>query len=237
MTAGHMRTGRYLDGRARRRPLRGAAVGLAACIMLAAAACTRSATHTDTGTALVQGYGTFLGLGPLKPGAELGLLLAGLKNKSRSPVVISSVALVGRGVGTVIKVVEVKLAPNETGNNAAPGGAYEVSAPEAWWPPTASCGRQPLVPLHGFRLAPGVLARIWVVIQAARPGKFFAKAHLVLYTQGGISYRQLIPTGYRGSVSRNAPFAPIDKEQARCMKSEHVRPLKGNYLHKPKNYN
>jgi hypothetical protein len=226
-----MWTGGHRHGR---RPLRrAAAVGLAASI--AAAACTSSAPQS--GTSLVRGYGTILGLAPLKPGAELGLLLLAPENRSRSPLTISSVRLVGRGVGTVITVVHVKIAPDETENNSAPGGAYEVSAPEAWWPPAASCGRQPLVPLHGFRLAPKALARVWIVIRAAEPGKFHVGAHLVRYRQDGISYQQLIPTGYEGSVSRTAPFIPIDKEQVRCMKSEHVRPLPGHYVHKPKNYN
>jgi len=40
-------------------------------------------------------------------------------------------------------------------------------------------------------------------------------------------------TGYQGTVRANAPFIPIDKQQARCMKSEHVRPLRGHYLHRP----
>ncbi len=233
-----MRTGCFGDGRARRRFLRAAAAAVvSATFTLAGAACDSSATHTATGTALVRGYGSTLGLAPLKPGAQLGLLFLGLVNRSGSPVAISSVTLVGRRVGTVIKIVEIKAAPNETGSHAAPSGAYEVSAPAAYWPPAASCGRQPLAPLHGFRLAPGKLVRVWMVIQAARPGKFLVKAHLVRYRQQGMSYRQLIPTGYSGSVSSNAPFIPIDKEQARCMKSENVRPLKGHYLHKPKNYN
>ena len=160
-----------------------------------------------------------------------------MHNRSGSPLAISSVTLVGRGVGTVIKVVEVKIAPLESGNKGVPGGAFEVFPPAAYWPPAASCGKQVLVPLHGFRLAPGALARVWVLVQAASPGPFFVRAHLVRYRQHGVSYRQLIPTGYQGSVSRTAAFIPIDKEQARCLKSENVRPLQGHYLHKPKNYN
>ena len=189
-------------------------------ITLAAAACTSSGTDSGSanGIALVRGFGGYLGLAPLKPDAELGLLIVGLTNRSRSPIAISSVTLVGQGVGTVIKALEIKIAPATTGNNSAPGGAYEVSPPAAYWGATGSCTRQPLVPLRGFRLAPRALARVWVVIQAARPGQFHVRAHLVRYRQHGISYQQLIPTGYKGSVSTNARFIPIDKQQARCMK-------------------
>jgi len=227
VTSKHLWTGSHRDGHSRWCFLREAAAALAGSITLATAACTSSATHIGTanGTALVRGFGGYLGLAPLKPGAELGLLIVGLHNRSRSPIAISSVTLVGQGVGTVIKALEIKIAPATTGNNSAPGGAYEVSPPAAYWGATGSCTRQPLVPLRGFRLAPRALARVWVVIQAARPGQFHVRAHLVRYRQHGISYQQLIPTGYKGSVSTNARFIPIDKQQARCMKSEHVRPL------------
>jgi hypothetical protein len=237
--AGHTRTGIRHHGRARRRPLRGAAVaGLTAGVMLAAAACTAVAApaRTATGAALVRGYSTTFGLAPIRPGTQLGLLYADVSNRSRSPITLTSVTLVGRGVGTVIKIVEIKIAPLETGNKAVPGGAYEVYPPTAYWPPAASCGKQPLVPLPGFRLAPGTLARVWFRIQGAAPGPFLVAGDLVRYQQHGAGYRQLIPTGYKGSVSRTAPFIPIDKEQARCINSENARPLRGHYLRKPKNY-
>jgi hypothetical protein len=236
MMARNTWTGSHRDGRASRHSLRGAAAaGLASGITLCAAACTNSATHagTQTGTALIRGYVSIAGLSPLKPGVQLGLLVAALTNRSRSPIAISSVTLVGRGVGTVIKTVQVKIAPAETGNKSVTGGAYEVFPPAAWWPPTASCGKQPLLPVRGFRLAPGALARVWVVIQGIRPGPFLVRAHLVRYRQNGVSYRQLIPTGYQGSVGKNAPLIPIDKDQARCMKSENVRPLPGHYPVRP----
>lgn len=215
-----------------------AAVGLAASISLAATACTTSASRagTATGTALVRGSVMTFGLAPIRPGTQLGLLYADVDNRSRAPVTLSSITLTGRGVGTVIKILEVKLAPLETGNRAVPGGAYEVYPPTAYWPPAASCGKQPLVSLAGFRLAPGTQARVWFRIQGAEPGRFLVTGDLVRYRQDGVSYRQLIPTGYRGSVSMTAPFIPIDKEQARCIESENVRPLTGHYLRRPKNY-
>jgi hypothetical protein len=121
------------------------AASLAVSTVLAAAACTASATSDGpaTGTALVRGYATTFGLAPIRPGTQLGLLYADVHNRSRSPINLSSVTLVGHGVGTVIKILEVKIAPLETGNKAVPGGAYEVYPPAAYWPPAASCGKQP----------------------------------------------------------------------------------------------
>jgi hypothetical protein len=152
-------------------------------MMLAAAACTTSAARDGpaTGTAVVRGYETIFGLAPIRPGTQLGLLYAVVQNRSRSPVMLSSITLVGRGVGTVIKILDVKIAPRETGNKAVPGGAYEVYPPAAYWPPAASCGKQPLVPLRGFRLAPGAQARVWFRIQGAAPGPFAVKGERVRY--------------------------------------------------------
>jgi hypothetical protein len=240
MMPSHARAGARRHGRARRRLLLpGAAAAVpAASTILAVAACAASAASPapGAGTALVPGYDTIFGLAPIRPGTQLGLLYADVSNKSRSPVTLSSVALVGRGAGTVIKVLEVKIAPLAKGNKAVPGGAYEVYPPAAYWPPAASCGKQPLVPLPGFRLAPGQFARVWFRIQGAARGTFNVKGDVVHYRQSGVSYRQFIPTGYKGSVSPTAAFIPIDKEQARCIQSEHVRPLRGQYLRKPKNY-
>jgi hypothetical protein len=73
----------------------------------------------------------------------------------------------------------------------------------------SACGKQVLVPVHGFRLVPGALARVWTVLQAAHPGKFRITGHIVRYLQNGISYQELIPTGYQGSVSRTAPFIAV----------------------------
>ena len=179
-----------------------AASGLTASIMLAAAACTTSATRDGpaTGTAVVRGYATIFGLAPIRPGTQLGLLYAVVQNRSRSPVTLSSITLVGHGVGTVIKILEVKIAPRETGNKAVPGGAYEVYPPAAYWPPAASCGKQPLVPLPGFRLAPGTQARVWFRIQGAAPGPFAVKGDSCATDSAGSA---------TSSSSRPATEAPL----------------------------
>ncbi|MGI9006696.1 MAG: hypothetical protein ACR2FU_10970 [Streptosporangiaceae bacterium] len=82
---------------------------MVALLLCAAAGC--AASSPAPGTILVPGYRTSSGLAPLKPGTQLGLLDVYLQNRSRSPITIDSVSGVGRGLGTVIKVVEVKIAP------------------------------------------------------------------------------------------------------------------------------
>jgi len=186
-----------------------------------------------TGTALITGAVTTYGLAPLKPGTQLGLLDVDLVNRSHLPITLDSVTGTGHGLGTVIRVVEVKIAPaHGNGSTDTPGGGYETDPP-VWWVGHGTCLKQAMVPLHGFRLAPHGLARVWIVVQAARPGRFVITGHLVRYTQGGTFYQQLIPTGYHGTVSRSAQFIPVWRAQARCLKSTDARLLQGQYVRKP----
>jgi len=202
---------------------------MAALLVCAAASCGTSSPAG--GTALVPGYRTISGLAPLRPGTQLGLLVVYLQNRSRSPITINSVRGLGRGLGAVIKVVEVKIAPARGADGKAvpdgvPGGSYQTDPPVFWTGPGA-CNEERLVRLRGFRLAAGGLARVWIVVQAARPGRFAISGHLVRYTRGGTAYQQLIPEGYRGSVSRTARFIPIDWSEARCLKITKTRVLPG----------
>jgi hypothetical protein len=206
---------------------------MAVLVLCAAASC---GTSSPAGTALAPGYRTIFGLAPLKPGTQLGLLDVYLQNRSRSPIMINSVTGVGRGLGTVIKVVEVKIAParGAGGKSVADGvggGAYATDPPVSWTGP-GHCDEERLVRLRGFRLAAGGLARVWIVVQAAEPGRFAISGHLVRYTQAGTLHQQLIPEGYQGSVSRTAPFIPIDWSEARCLKITKTRVLPGQHVRK-----
>ncbi len=204
---------------------------IAAVVLCVAAGCAASAPATAT--ALNPGAEMTYGLAPLKPGTQLGLLDVDLVNRSRLPITLESVEGIGRGLGTVIRVVEVKIAPaHGTGRQDTPGGAYQTDPP-VWWVGRGTCIKQRLLPLHGFRLAPGGPARVWIVVQVARPGRFAVTGYFVRYTQEGTLYQQLIPTGYKGLASRTAPFIPVYWAQARCLKSMKPRLLRGQRVHKP----
>jgi hypothetical protein len=154
---------------------------IAAVLLCAAMGCTTSAP--PTGTALVSGATTSYGLAPLKPGTQLGLLDVDLVNRSHSSIRLESISGVGRGLGTVIRVVEVKIAPaHGNGSKDVPGGAYETDPP-VFWVRKGTCLKQALVPIHGFRLAAGGLARVWIVVQAARPGRFAVTGHIARYSK------------------------------------------------------
>lgn len=215
------------------RPSRRAALAaFAAAMFCAGAGCGSSGVAN--GTALNPGYATIYGIAPIKPGTQLGLLDVDLLNRSPMPITLASVTGLGRGLGTAIHVVEVKIAPADSGNRSTPGGAYQTDPPVFWSSSTRTCSTQELRPLRGFRIAPGGLARVWIVVQAAHPGQFAVTGHVVRYTQGGVLYRQAIPTGYKGLVSRTAPFIPLYWAQARCLTRTKARLLHGQSTHLPR---
>lgn len=131
-----------------RRSLRGAAAAALASGLIATLApgCDASAApHAVTGKALTRGNVWTFGLVTLRPGAQLGLLDATVHNKSRSPLALTSITLTGPGFGTVIKLVDAKIAPPETGRNGTPGGAFEVYPPTVYWTIGRTCNQQVLV--------------------------------------------------------------------------------------------
>src|SRR5258707_327217 len=105
---------------------------MAAALLCAAVGCTTSAP--PNGTALVPG--------------------------SNWRIALESIGGMGRGLATVCGLVKVRVAPAQgSGRKDVPGGAYETDPP-VYWVRSGTCIKQPMVPLDGFRLAPGGLARV-----------------------------------------------------------------------------
>lgn len=197
----------------------------AAVLAICLAGC--AGANVRIGRSLSRGNTSWGGLAPLKPGFQLGIVAAYLHNRSHSPLTIDSIGIPGQGIGTVIRIVQVKIAPYETGDKAVPGGAYETDPPISDWGGT--CRRQVLLAVHGYRLAAGAYARVWIVIQAKHPGQFFVHNHLIRYSQNGVRYQQSLPEGYRGTVTFHAPYLGIDPMEARCLGNVPTTILKGWY--------
>jgi hypothetical protein len=191
--------------------------------VLAALAVCCSGCSSSHGTALSGEFlagGTF-GVSPLRPGLQLGLLDVLLHNASHTPITLNSITVPGKGVGTVIRVVNIKIAPFTP--RGVPGGAFNT------YPPvernSGKCDEDLLRTVHGFRMKPGANANVYVVIQAREPGLYNVTHHVVNYTQNGTTYNESITTGYTGSVARNARYIPADPTQTTCLKSTGARLL------------
>jgi len=185
----------------------------------------------QAGTAIQEPYATSIGAKPIRPGTELGWLYLYLDNTSKSALVITAVGVRGPGVGTVVRPVEVKVAPLRSGFhhyyilNGTPGGQYMTDPPVNIG--GKGCHKQALFPVRGYRMTPGSQVRIYIVLRALRPGRYAVPFQVIDYTQHRVRYRQSMPVRFWGSVADNARRIPMDPAEAVCVRPTGARVLTG----------
>jgi len=175
---------------------------------------------TTGGNALVRGVPTRIGSKAVRPGTEIGLLYVFLQNKSNSTIVLSSVGIRGPGIGRVVRLVQVDIAPLRNGRhhllpNSVPSSQYPTDPPVFW--EHGHCRKQALVPVKGFRMTPGSNAWLWVVLRAVKPGRWKIPFHTIYYTMNGGKNQQSIPISAYGSVSKDAAYLPPYYAMAKCV--------------------
>jgi hypothetical protein len=182
------------------------------------------------GTSFNDPSSTEVGEGPLPPGAKLGILNLSFWNSSHQPLTIIRITITGHGIGTVVRLVEVKIAPI----TYVPGTLYTTDPPVYHFlhqSPLApvGCSVQPLRPVHGYVVVPRAShlsplggLRIWTVVQTMRPGTYNNLGDTVYYTQAGKRYRQFIPFGFGGSVVEHAAWPPVYNDEKGCVDKTHL---------------
>jgi len=201
---------------------------LAAAVVLGSGGCT-AGQAVWPGTAFSPDYGTSIGSPAIRPGMEFGWLYLYLDDTSKSALVLNSLRISGPGIGSVARVVEVKVAPLRSGYHhiygltGTPGGTYQTDPPV--FLDGGECHKQALFPVPGHRLTPGSEVRIYVVLRAARPGKYAVRHQVLYFTQNGVRYQQTFPIRFWGSVAKNAPVLRVDILQAVCVKKTRARVL------------
>jgi hypothetical protein len=187
-------------------------------------------SRNPAGTTFFRDYATSIGAKAIRPGFEIGLLYFDINNTSTSTAVINSVAIPGPGIGTVVRPVQIRLAPLQAGpndyeTNSVAGALYTTNPPVLF--EGHACRKQALAPVRGFRMRPGSVARIWIVLRAIRPGKWSISSHVISYTVGKARYRQVEPVRAYGSVADHAAYIPPDSEMAECVGPEGAAFLPG----------
>jgi hypothetical protein len=224
-----------------RRALHLPPAALLGAMAVSAAGCAGTAAHgsVKVGAAIGQDYGTKIGFLPIRPGVALGWDYVFLENSSKATLTLSSVGISGPGIGTVVRAVQVKVAPlrsgyhHDLGATATPGGTYETQPPVFGGPighHKTVCWKQTLVPVPGYRMTPGSDARIYIVLQALRPGKYILPSEIIYYTQRGVRYQQVFPIQFEGSVADHAPSLSVDAGQLHCLRRTGARLLSGWHL-------
>jgi hypothetical protein len=180
------------------------------------------------GTALNDSPGSSsMGVAPLPPGSKMGILNLAVYNRSDQPLTITGITITGRGLGTVARVTEIKIAP--VGYD--PGGLYVSDPPvyhflQASRLGPAGCNMQELRPPRGYVLPPGTgngrhNIFIWAVVQMVHPGRYSSLGSTVYYTQRGTHYRDFVTLGFNGSVARDAAW-PLPYQEKGCLNATHL---------------
>jgi hypothetical protein len=168
-----------------------------------------------------------------RPGWEFGYLFGLIKNRSHTTLTIDSVSLRGPGVGIVITLPDVRIAP--VGGALSIAQSNYVTDPPITSTGPRGCYKQALKPVAGYRLRPGAGMRIWVVVRARKPGRWNIPRQVITYTDNGGTYQHANPVRYWGTVKTAAPVSgvvvPGDYQPAACVKAEGSRYL--HYYHAP----
>ena len=202
---------------------RAAAIAALASIVALASGCSSdSDPFVHVYDPFVHVYAT--GVGPLvtRPGWEYGYLFGDADNASHSTLTIDSVSLRGPGVGTVIALADVRIAPQFGKPDTWVSSANYLTDPPVEVGPKG-CQKQALYPVKGFRLAPGKAFLLWIVVRALKPGRWDIPAQVVTFTENDGTYTHSFPIRYWGTVKTDAHVSPRvvpGDDEAQCVKPE-----------------
>jgi hypothetical protein len=128
---------------------------------------------------------------PIPVGEQTGVLIADLKNVSGAPVKVTSVKLLGTGIGHVLTVKSNQIAPFGDPLHTTPAGIFRASPPVIYY--NRQCHVQTLEPIgDGWPMKPDHEARIFTVMTASGIGTGVVKDYQVFYTEHGTRYRQTL---------------------------------------------
>jgi hypothetical protein len=194
-------------------------------VLVALASVAGCGERVATGTAFYFPGSAWSDTAAMPPGVMFGSINSFIQNTSTAPLTVDSVRVQGTGLGTVVRVTEVMMAPAVPGHGV-PGSVYVTRPPV--FAAARGCDVQTLLPVHGYRVLAGhgingskavygrTGIRLWIVVQALRPGRYRINDEVVTYTQGGTRYRQVLRDADQGTVAVGANWPAPDNE-AGCL--------------------
>jgi hypothetical protein len=161
---------------------------------------------------LDSGYGTMSTLRPLGPGVSLALVGQDVANPTDQPIELLDASVRGPGIGPVLNIESVEVAPAYWGRRAVASGIYGT------YPPVLRvagvCHVQELHDVRGFRIAPGASFRLLVLVQTTGIGSFRARGITLTYRYLDSELEQVVRHGYAGQVVASSD-PPSDRRAAR----------------------
>jgi hypothetical protein len=180
-----------------------------------------------TGAALEQASRVGVSTDPVPVGEEWVLQVAYLHNITSSRIHIRSISLSGSGLGSVVELVGMRLAPlpaNGRGYAFTPAGVFKTYPPVWRFGEKEPCHVQRLVPVRGAVLGPDEEARVMDLVKAVAPGNFSITGHRVAYSVKGGSYVQVVPVGQDGVVAPSAGRLKLFPNEQSCIQKSRMLP-------------
>jgi hypothetical protein len=174
---------------------------------------------------------TAAGIGTIRTGAEVGIAFPAINDTSDASVKIDSIHLIGKGLGSVVRVIQMRFLPPGHNSNLPVSAYGEV-------PPALQTTRGCLV--ARLRPVPGSMLRIrtggvlWTILLGIRPGRYVVSGFKITYTQSDTryynalpdSYDEVLPDGFSGLVTSNQPLYRVESDPSGgCSRRSHL--LKG----------
>ena len=207
----------FSDAR-RHSPRRRFLVACLASMLLASAGCQES--ETRAGTALAEGNKQYY-TQPIRTGQQFGLMVGFLRNVAGDPITVRAVAFGGAvGITRVLQVTDTYIAPlprKPGATDFTPGGLWRTFPPAMRLPGQSRCNVQRLEPVDGFVLEPDAEARVLILFDPVRPGRFRFDSHVITYELDGQTFRQALTVGMRGTVSDSNPGVSLSDSQRACL--------------------
>lgn len=142
--------------------------------------------------------------------------MADITDTSSRPIRLVRFVFAGRGVGTTVDVLRIRVAPFGGFATSTADGIYQT------YPPVEHRSGHGCLSSHpqwfgGYLLKPRATVRALVLIRVARPGRLDSRHDVVYYRQGGAALHQSLPFGLSLRGAANARPHPLATFERPCL--------------------
>jgi hypothetical protein len=148
----------------------------------------------------------------------MAIIFVELHNRSHQPLrLISVTPFGGHGLGTVLDIRELTIAPFTPVEQAVPFGAYRTYPPVLAHGRVGPCAVQHSFQINGFELPAGDAVRVLELVRAVGPGTYQQSGVVATYQVGSSTRTQRLTSSVSGAVSATAPRFTLKVAERHCL--------------------
>jgi hypothetical protein len=140
-----------------------------------------------------------------------------IKNGSDGPVTLRTIEVSpGRGLGDVVDVLRVEVAPRAASDATPPPplGTYSTYPPTSL---TGECVSMEVHPVPGWVLGPQETSAVLIWIRIGAPGRFEVPGYRVVYEHDGQVHEQTTGFSIAGTVRTDSKPMPLTPDEEYCV--------------------